>query len=261
MSLNPSSRWSPGDYASNAAFVPALGAAALELLAPQPGEFIVDLGCGDGVLTRRIMAAGARVIGLDASPEMVEAARGRGVDAFVADAQALDLEGQAARFGHFDAAFSNAALHWMLDPDAVAAGVFGLLKPGGRFVGEMGGQGNIAALRSGIRQELIARGYPVPAEDPQWYPSVEEFLRLYACAGFIDIRAHLIPRPTPLPTGVAGWVKTFRNGWLEVAGVAEGDRPGVAAAVQARLQPQLQGADGSWTADYVRLRFSMRKPD
>ena len=261
MSLNPSSRWSPTDYASNAGFVPALGTAALELLAPQSGEFIVDLGCGDGVLTQRIMEAGARVIGLDASPEMVEAARSRGVDAFVADAQALDLEGQAARFGHFDAAFSNAALHWMLDPDAVAAGVYGLLKPGGRFVGEMGGKGNIAALRAGIRDELTARGYPVPAEDPQWYPAVEEFLRLYACAGFVDIRARLIPRPTPLPTGVAGWVKTFRSGWLDVAGVALEDRGAVAAAVEARLQPLLQGADGSWTADYVRLRFSMRKPD
>ena len=261
MTLNPSSRWSPSDYASNAAFVPALGAAALELLSPQPGEFIVDLGCGDGLLTHRIMEAGARVIGLDASEAMVEAARARGVDAFVADAQALDLESQAGRFGQFDAAFSNAALHWMLDPDAVAAGVFGLLKPGGRFVGEMGGQGNIAALRAGIRDELTARGYPVPAEDPQWYPSVGEFLRLYACAGFVDIRAHLIPRPTALPTGVAGWVTTFRTGWLEVAGVAVEDQKTVAAAVEQRLRPMLQQADGSWTADYVRLRFSMRKPD
>ena len=261
MSLNPASRWSPVDYASNAGFVPALGGAALELLAPQSGEFIVDLGCGDGVLTRRIAEAGARVIGLDASAEMVEAARSRGVDAFVADAQALDLEGQAARFGQFDAAFSNAALHWMLDPDAVAAGVFGLLKAGGRFVGEMGGKNNLAALRTGIREELTERGYAVPAEDPIWYPDVAEFLRLYACAGFADIRAWLIPRPTPLPAGVSGWVKTFRSGWLDVAGVAAEDHAAVAAAVEARLQPVLQAADGSWTADYVRLRFSMRKPD
>ena len=151
MTVNTSSRWSPTDYATNAAFVPALGSAALDLLAAQPGELILDLGCGDGTLTQKIVAAGAAVIGLDASPEMVEAARAKGVDAFVADAQALDLEGQAMRFGQFDAAFSNAALHWMLDPDAVAEGVFSMLKPGGRFVGEMGGQGNIAALRTGIR--------------------------------------------------------------------------------------------------------------
>lgn len=261
MTLNPSSQWSPSDYASNAAFVPALGAAALELLAPQPGELILDLGCGDGVLTRKIIDSGARVIGLDASEAMVEAARGRGVDAFVADAQALNLDEQATRFGAFDAAFSNAALHWMLDPDAVASGVFSILKPGGRFVGEMGGEGNIATLRGGLRAELSERGYALPAEDPQWYPGCEEFVRLYACAGFTAIQAQLIPRPTPLPAGVAAWVKTFRAGMLDVAGVPEEARDDVAAAVEARLQPKLRQPDGSWFADYVRLRFTMRKPE
>jgi SAM-dependent methyltransferase len=261
VTLNPSSQWSPSDYATNAAFVPALGAAAVEMLAPQPGELILDLGCGDGALTSKIMESGARVIGLDASEAMVEAARGRGVDAFVADAQALGLDENATRFGEFDAAFSNAALHWMLDPDAVASGVFTVLKPGGRFVGEMGGEGNIAALRGGIRAELTERGYLVPADDPQWYPSVEEFVRLYACAGFTGIQAMLIGRPTPLPAGVAAWVKTFRSGWLDVAGVPDSARDEVAGAVEERLRPQLQQPDGSWTADYVRLRFKMRKPD
>src|SRR3569623_144780 len=97
--VNSSSSWSPTDYAANAAFVPALGGPALEMLDPQPGELILDIGCGDGALTAKIMATGARVSGLDASPQMVEAARARGVDAFVADAQALDLETQETRFG------------------------------------------------------------------------------------------------------------------------------------------------------------------
>lgn len=260
MSVNAASLWSPTDYAANAAFVPALGAAALGLLDPRPGEIILDLGCGDGVLTERIAAAGARVIGLDASEAMVEAARARGIDAFVADAQALDLDGQAFRFGQFDATFSNAALHWMLDPDAVASGVFKAVKPGGRFVGEMGGHGNIATLRRGIRDELGARGYQLPAEDPQWYPTVEEFVGLYDRAGFVDIHAELIPRPTPLPAGVGGWVKTFRAGWLDVAQVPPADRDEVAAAIEHRLAPSLRHADGSWFADYVRLRFTMRKP-
>lgn len=261
MTVNASSSWSPTDYASNAAFVPALGGAALALLAPQPGELVLDIGCGDGTLTLQIMAAGARVIGLDASEAMVEAARAKGVDAFVADAQALGLDEQAERFGQFDAAFSNAALHWMLDPDAVASGVLKVLRPGGRFVGEMGGAGNIATLRGGIREELVARGYPVPADDPQWYPGVEEFTRLYACAGFTDIQAQLIPRATPLASGVAAWVRTFRSGWLDVAQVPREARDEVAVAIESRLQPQLQLPDGSWFADYVRLRFSMRKPE
>ena len=261
MNVNASSCWSPTDYAKNASFVPALGEAALALLDPQPGELILDIGCGDGTLTRKVMDAGARVIGLDASEPMVEAARAKGVDAFVADAQALDLADQAMRFGQFDAAFSNAALHWMLDPDAVASGVFAVLRPGDRFVGEMGGDGNLAALRGGIRAELAERGYPVPPEDPQWYPTIEEFVRLYGCAGFTEIRAQLIPRTTPLASGIAAWVRTFRAGWLDVAGVPREARDEVAAAIEMRLARQLRLPDGSWFADYVRLRFSMRKPE
>ena len=261
MAVNSSSRWSPADYAKNAAFVPALGGAALTLLDVQPGEMIVDLGCGDGALTALIEAAGAKVVGLDASPEMVEAARARGIDAYVADAQALDLARAAHCFGQFDAAFSNAALHWMLDPAAVAEGVFSILRPGGRFVGEMGGEGNLAALRQALREAVAGRGYPVPARDPQWYPSVEEFVRLYGCAGFTDIQAQLIPRVTPLPAGVSSWVKTFRAGWLNIAQVPETEHAAVADAVQHRLAGTLQTPDGGWYADYVRLRFTMRKPD
>lgn len=258
--VNAASRWSAADYAKNAAFVPQLGQAALSLLNPQPGELILDIGCGDGALSGKIAEAGARVIGLDSSPEMVEAARAQGIDAFVADAEALGLDHQLERFGQFDAVFSNAALHWMLDPDAVATGVFAVLKEGGRFVGEMGGAGNLATLRSGIREELVDRGFPMPQEDPQWYPTVEEFTRLYAVAGFTDIHAHRIDRPTDLPAGVSGWVKTFRSGLLDLAMVPEWQRDEVAESIEQRLAGELHKPDGTWFADYVRLRFSMRKP-
>jgi trans-aconitate methyltransferase len=254
--VNLASRWSPGDYARNAAFVPALGEAVLTLLDPRPSELILDLGCGDGALTEKIAAAGANVIGLDSSAEMVEAARRRGIDAFFADAEQMDV----ARFGQFDAVFSNAALHWMLDPDAVAGGVFAALRTGGRFVGEMGGAGNLASLRRGLRDELEARGYQMPAEDPSWYPDVEEFTRLYCTAGFAEIRAELIERPTPLPGGVAEWVMTFRSGLMDMAMVPEWARGEVARAVEDRLAPALRQTDGSWCADYIRLRFTMRKP-
>ncbi len=258
--VNLASRWSPTEYARNAAFVPELGAAVVDLLAPQPGELILDVGCGDGMLTATIAEAGARVIGLDSSEEMVEAARSRGVDAFVADAETLDLDRQVERFGRFDAAFSNAALHWMIDPDAVATGIFGVLKEGGRFVGEMGGAGNLAILRGGLREELEERGYRLPDEDPLWFPAVEEFTRLYCVAGFTELHAERIDRPTDLPTGIAGWVKTFRSGLLDLAMVPEWERDEIAASVEQRLAPELRRADGQFFADYVRLRFSMRRP-
>lgn len=252
--VNPASRWDAANYATHAAFVPALGAPVVALLAPRAGERILDLGCGDGVLTEALVAAGADVVGVDAGEDMIAAAKARGLDARIGDGQALSFDAE------FDAVFSNAALHWMLDRDAVAAGVFRALRPGGRFVGEMGGEGNVVILRTGVREELTARGYPVPAEDPQWYPSIAAFTEVYGRAGFTDIDARLIPRPTQLPSGVVGWLTTFRAGFMDQAHVPDAEQPAVAQAVEDRLAPKLRQPDGSWIADYVRLRFTMRKP-
>lgn len=254
-SVASTSKWDAGEYARVGGFVAELGGAALDLLDPQPGERILDVGCGEGALTRKIVERGATVVGVDNSESMVEAARAAGLDARQLAAEDMMFEGE------FDAAFSNAALHWVLEKEKAAAAIFRSLKPGGRFAGEMGGSGNIAILRAGIRAELQERGYPVPAEDPQWYASPDEFRAVYEGAGFTDIEAQLIPRPTPLKAGVAAWVKTFRAGWLDAAEVPDTDRDEIAAAIERRLAPQLQQPDGSWSADYVRLRFVMRKPD
>src|SRR5437764_541135 len=138
----PSQEWNSSRYDKNARFVSDLGEPLVDLLNPQPGERILDLACGDGVLTEKIIARGAEVVGVDGSSDMVAAARKRGIDARVVDAYHLDFE------VGFDAVFSNAALHWMKrDPDAVIRGVRRALKPKGRFVAEMGGHGNESSFR------------------------------------------------------------------------------------------------------------------
>ena len=241
------SKWDAADYARVGSFVAELGQAALDLLDPQRGERILDVGCGDGTLTKKIAARGATVTGIDNSLEMIRAAHANGVDALVVDADDMHFDGE------FDAAFSNAALHWMPAKEAVAAGVFRALKPGGRFAGEMGGEGNLKKLREALDDELVIRGYVPPVEASNWYASPHEFAAVYEAAGFREVDARLIERPTAIEHGVSQWVTTFRRGWLDRAQVPEEERPEIGAAVAGRF--------GSNVADYVRLRFIMRKPN
>ena len=146
-----SQTWSPKDYEHHAAFVPELGLPMLAWLAPAKGERVLDLGCGDGTLTAQIVGTGARVVGVDSSPAMVDAARARGIDAHVIDAACLPFESE------FDAVFSNAALHWVHQADAALTGIARALRPGGRFVAEFGGHLNVASITVAIRAVFAAR--------------------------------------------------------------------------------------------------------
>jgi SAM-dependent methyltransferase len=186
------------------------------------------------------------VVGIDNSLSMIGAARAKGLDARLMDA--ADLKFVEA----FDAAFSNATLHWVLAKERAARAIWFALKAGGRFVGEMGGAGNLAALRRHLDDELVERGFGPPTYAANWYPTPEEFAALYGSVGFRNVDAELIERPTLLEHGVEGWVLTFRKGWLDRAGVPDADRPAIASAVARR--------HGSSTADYIRLRFTMDKP-
>ena len=240
------SKWDAADYAKVGAFVAELGGAALDLLDPQPGERILDVGCGEGTLTKKIVERGATVLGIDNSPEMIAAARAAGIDAIPLAAENMTFSSE------FDAAFSNATLHWVLEKEQAARAIYRALKGGGRFAGEMGGEGNLKLLREALDNELIIRGYQPPVEASNWYASPEEFAAVYEAAGFGEVDARLIERPTPIEHGVAAWVTTFRKGWLDRARVPEGERAEIGAAVADRV--------GSNVADYVRLRFIMRKP-
>ncbi|MCA9530121.1 MAG: class I SAM-dependent methyltransferase [Myxococcales bacterium] len=239
-------------YAQNARFVPALGVPAVDLLDPRPGERVLDLGAGDGALSHEIVARGAEVVALDASPSMVEAARATGLDARVGDAQALDVDGP------FDAVFSNAALHWMPRADAVARGVFEVLRPGGRFVAELGGHGNCAAIRVALHAAIEHAGGSSDGVDPWYFPTAEAHRAVLERAGFVveSIAAHC--RPTVLPTGFAGWMATFAADHL--ARVPASAREATLADAVRRVETVLVDASGRAVADYVRLRFRAHRP-
>jgi len=239
--------WSAARYAETAHFVPALGAPVLELLAPSPGERILDLGCGDGVLTERIVAAGATVIAVDAGPDMIAAAQARGLDATLIDGQKLTFESE------FDAVFSNAALHWMRDQQAVLAGVHRALKGGGRFVAEMGGHNNTAAIIIALSAVLARRGIDAHRLCPWYFPSADAYRKKLQQAGFAVEEIAIVPRPTPLPTGIEPWLDAFAEDFF--IALPQGERLSARGEVADLLRPVLMDETGSWIADYVRLRF------
>jgi trans-aconitate methyltransferase len=186
---------------------------------------------------------------------MLEAARKRGlrVDQHSADALPYHHE--------FDAIFSNAALHWLSAErqPALLAGVHRAMRPGGRFVAEMGGQGNIAAIRTALSAVLEPYGIDTEHAAASFYPSPGVYRRLLESAGFTVDSIELIPRPTPLPNGMEAWLETFRNGVLDRLNT--GDRAAALARTVVLLEPILRDGDGNWTADYVRLRFAARASD
>jgi SAM-dependent methyltransferase len=240
--------WRSDVYAKNAAFVPALAADLLDVLDPRSGERVLDLGCGDGVLTAQIASRGAIVVGVDASPSMVAAALSRGLDARVVAAESLPFERE------FEAVFSNAMIHWTSDIGALVGGVARALAPGGRFIGEFGGHGNVAAIVESTREALAAIG--ITLGSPWYYPDEATFRSTLEAHGFEVDRLVLFPRPTPLPTGLAGWLETFSMPLVRQVPVEQ--RAHVLADIVRRAEPRLRTADGTIAADYVRLRFTAR---
>lgn len=249
--------WDPERYARNARFVADLGQPVVDLLAPVAGERIIDLGCGDGHLTRRLADLGVAVVGLDSSPEQVAAARRLGLDARVADAARLDAVPDLG--DGYDAVFSNACLHWVRDADAAIDGVWKRLGPGGRFVGEMGGFLNVAALSTALVAALNRRGLDGAGARPWYFPTAEAYRARLERRGFVVTDCALHPRPTRLPGDVSGWLATFAESF--VRRVPESERTGLIDEVAASCAPQLRDADGTWYADYVRLRFRAVRPE
>jgi trans-aconitate methyltransferase len=258
-------QWNAEAYATSGRFVANLASDVVRLLAPQPGERILDIGCGDGALTEQIAATGATVIGIDNSTSMVEAARKRSLAANNSFEVALHHADALPYQQEFDAVFSNAALHWLPAEKhpATLAGIHRALRPGSRFVAEKGGQGNIAAIRVALHSVLAPYGIDAEAHAASFYPAPSVYRRLLEAAGFRVESIELIPRPTPLPEGsdgtspMATWLNTFRNGVLDQ--LTPTDRARVIDRTVTLLKPALCTHDGNWFADYVRLRFHATK--
>ena len=243
--------WNADQYINHASFVPELGNPVLKLLNPKQGETILDLGCGDGNLTLNIAETGAKAYGIDKSESMIAAARKRGIEAEVGSGETMNFQDQ------FDAVFSNAALHWMTDYQSVINRVHQSLKTNGRFVGELGGQGNIASLLE-VMQRLFEKYDDFgDFNNPWFFPSATAYQQALEAGGFEVTYIELIPRPTPLKSGVKAWLKIFANTITQ--SLNETQKTKFYQEAEDLLKPVLYTEKEGWVADYVRLRFTASK--
>lgn len=249
--MSATQTWDPAKYAQHARFVSDLGSPVVALLDPHPGERILDLGCGDGVLTKRLAELGCEVIAIDSSVPQVEAAKKLGLDARVMSAEALPFHEE------FDAVFSNAVLHWIKRADEMMAAVYRSLRPEGRFVAECGGYGCVQKIRTALIQAANRHGIDGEARVPWYFPTPGDYASRLERAGFRVDSIALIPRPTPLPGDITGWLETFAQCFLD--GLSEQAQREYLEEVRATLKPQLLDGNGVWVADYVRLRFAATK--
>lgn len=249
-------QWNPALYDGPHRFVTKYGESLLEWLRPLNGEAILDAGCGTGDLARNIALSGASVTGVDSSAAMIREAQKKypEIDFQVQDVRALPFQNR------FDAVFSNAALHWVKEADRAVSSIYRALKPGGRFVAELGGKDNLHTISKGIGQVLDRFGFSGnKAKNPWYFPGPAEYAALLEQEGFIVRAMVYFDRPTPLNDGEQGlrqWLKMFAGVFFE--GVPASIREEMVLALEKELRPALF-KDGTWFADYKRLRLQAEK--
>jgi ubiquinone/menaquinone biosynthesis C-methylase UbiE len=242
--------WNANLYDQNHSFVSKYGSDLIELLAPKQGEKILDLGCGTGDLAKKLADVGVNIVGADKSKNMVAQAKNKypNISFVVGDATELGYHTE------FDAVFSNATLHWVKQPKRALEGIFQSLKPGGRFVAEFGGKGNVQTITDEIIHQIKQSGIEFrPEQFPWYYPSIGEYTTLMEEVGFKVILAEHYDRPTPLEgkNGLKNWIEMF--GGLLFEGIDEDSKKNIITKVEKNLSEILKN-DGNWIADYKRIR-------
>lgn len=250
MSESSINTWDAELYDSKISYVSQLGEDVVTLLQPQKGERILDIGCGTGDLTKEIADSGAVPFGIDLSSSMIEKAKQKYPELLFSIANAETFRTNEL----FDAVFSNAALHWMKKADKVAESIWLALRPGGRFVAEFGGKGNVETIIKGIADVLSEYGISATERNPWYFPSIGEYSSLLEYQGFCVTYAVHFQRPTLLTDGEYGlkhWLDSFCDDFFQ--GMSVSEKAAALERIIQKLRPALF-KEGNWVADYARIR-------
>ena len=246
-------KWNSVLYDQKHSFVYEYGKELLALLHPQPGETILDVGCGTGHLTAQIAAAGARITGLDSSAAMIEKAQAAYPNLEFIHADATNFSFPEP----FDAVFSNATLHWISDAEAAVKCMAQALKSGGRLVVEFGGKNNIANIMNALGAALTELGIAGMSR-AMYFPSIGEYAPWLEKYGLEIKQAFLFDRPTKLDgeDGMKNWLRMFAV--MKTEKLSEELRETAFALAEKKLR-SVQYIDGQWYAVYRRLRIVAHK--
>jgi len=250
--MQPTNTWDAQLYNEKHNFVYDYGTGLIDLLAPKPEERILDLGCGSGELTAKINTVAKGTVGIDKSPEMVAKAKAQFPNCAFEVGDAVNLNFSEP----FDAVFSNATLHWVLDYKKAIQNIYASLVDGGRMVAEFGGKDNVMAITDTLRDCLCQSGYVRQSALQLWFfPSIGEYTSALESQGFTVTFAQWYDRPTALAdseTGIADWLQMFAKPFF--------DRISADHALEIRNEVQDSLRDrlfknGTWYADYKRIRI------
>jgi len=244
--------WDTNKYTKHASFVSTLGMPVVDLLAPQKGEKILDLGCGEGTLALELEKYGAVITAVDLNEEMVEKSRTKGLDAHIMSVTELIYQEK------FDAVFSNAVLHWVRDSKLAVQNIYKSLKYGGRFVAEFGGYGNVYQIISAMREVFDKHKEYGKFDDFWFFPTLKEYQSILEAQGFEVKYIELIPRPTPIDD-ISNWLDIFANGII--ANLNDNQKIQFKKETRDILKDKIYTQKDGWVADYIRLRvFAIKKP-
>ncbi len=248
-------KWNSTLYDKSHDFVSKYGEGILSYLNPKPSETILDLGCGTGDLTKKISLSGARVIGVDSSPDMIAKAKLK-----FPELEFFQMDARELKFDHlFDAIFSNAVLHWIPQKEIVIEKMYSLLKENGRIVVEFGGKGNNQQMLKALKEVFIQRGYVENTKIDFWYyPSIGEYATELEKLNFTVVQAEHFDRPTPLQgdQGMKNWFLMFGDSLFK--GIPDTEKDNILDEVQAKLKAT-HFIDNVWYADYKRIRVVATK--